>query len=111
MWPFRRKPEPDALANVPDTHKRVAIWADKCNEKITRLEEARADVIDRINSGREELRQIDAVLAAYRAGLTVIVDDPTLQFISNTQARNHIEEGQFAGIERELELSTVDLLK
>jgi predicted nucleic acid-binding Zn-ribbon protein len=106
MWPFARKEK--SLAIVPATHARVVTWVDKCNEKLAKLETERTRVIDEIASRREELRQIDQVLAAYRAGLTVMVDDPTIEFTAAKEARQHIEGKMFADIDAEFGTLTVD---
>lgn len=104
-FPFFRHKRADAPFPVPTTHTRVASMADRMNETLTRLEEARNVVISEIADKREELRQIDAVMGAMRVGLLHIVDDPTLTFGAANTARALIETKEFAAMEMDIGLT------
>lgn len=92
---------------TPETHKRVDVWADKFNASILRYEEYRAACAEEIKDKQEELRQIDAVLAAMRAGLVTLVDDPSLSFPTKTALENNITGDTSAALATEFE----DLVK
>lgn len=94
MWPFNRKSKPVETTPAlpkPESHKRITTWADRMNNSLTTYEEMRERVVAEIDDKREELRQIDAVLTALRAGLATFIDDPSLPFMTAQSARSHLE--------------------
>lgn len=92
-WRFwKRKPVEVPAPPKPESHKRVMTWADRFNASVTSYEELRVQVVADIDDKREELRQIDIVLAALKAGLHTMVDDTSLPFMISQSARSHLDE-------------------
>jgi hypothetical protein len=106
--PFFRHKAEEPEFQAPPAHTRVMHYADKFNASVTVLEEIRARVVSDIADKREELRQIDVVLFAMRAGLTTIAADPTLSMGARNEALAHIENKDFAELEAEIGLQNFD---